>query len=117
MKRFVVLLLLPLMGGCAPQLAKFQSWSSNYQTFIATVNADIAATAPTVAAGCADIQKYAMLIVPFIPTNGKAPQYVAAANAAIKVYCSQIPTDIKSTATAVAAAVAAAKAGYANVSR
>lgn len=104
-----------LLAGCTNFVSKVQTFSTNYQATVASINADIAATAPLVATGCADIQKYAMLILPFLPTSGKAPQYIAAANGAISAYCQSIPTDIPSTIAAVNSAVNAAKSGYNNV--
>jgi len=116
MKKIVPVLVLALaLGGCASFAAKVQSWSASYQTTVASINADIAASAPLVATGCADLQKYAILIVPFLPTSGKAPQYISAANATINSYCQSVPTDIASTLAAVNAAKNAAIAGYNNV--
>lgn len=102
-----------LLAGCSTtQLQKFQTFSTNYQATVATINADIAATAPLVAKGCGDLQTAAMLLAPLVPKNAKAPQYFAAANAALNAYCQTIPTDINSTASAVAKAVVAAQQGY-----
>lgn len=115
--RSAILALAVLLGGCSTsQVDKFKAWSVNYREVIKTVNADIAATAPAVAAGCADLQKYAMLIGPFLEST-KAGRYFDAANDAIGAYCAVVPTDIQSTAVAVARAVVAAKAGYNEVAR
>lgn len=101
------------LGACtSTQVTKIQDASANFQKSVAAINAGIAAVAPNVARGCADVQKYAMLIIPFIPKNGKAEQYVDAANGAINAYCQNIPTDIQTTAQAVAAAAVAARNGY-----
>lgn len=91
---------------------KIKSATDNFNTNVAAINSSIAAVAPTVATGCADLQKWAMLIAPFVPNSGKAQQYFGAANGAIQGYCQNVPTDINSTASAVAAAAAQAKAGY-----
>ena len=116
MKKVLFIIVLTVsLGGCASFVQKLQSFSNNYQTTVATINTDIAASAPLVATGCADIQKYAMLIVPFLPKSGKAPQYIAAANSAINAYCQNVPTDIAGTIAAVNASVNAAKSGYASV--
>lgn len=120
------LMAVSFMGCSSNNLAKFNAsvtnffsgvntLSTNINNTIVSINADIAAQAPTVAANCADLQKAAMLIQPFLPTSGKAPQYFSAANGALTAYCTAIPTDIQGTAAAVAAAVAAAKSGYNNV--
>lgn len=102
-----------MAAGCTTsQVQKIQSASANFQASVASINADIAAIAPNVYTACADIQKYAGLIIPFIPTNGKAPQYVAAANGAINAYCQNVPTDIQTAAVATAAAAKAALNGY-----
>lgn len=101
------------LGGCtAGTVAKIQSWSANYQASVVAINADIAASAPLVAKGCGDLQTVAMLIGPYVPNSGKAQQYFSAANGALTSYCTSIPTDINSTAAAVARAYAGARAGY-----
>lgn len=119
MKRILllpVLLLTVSLGACSTtQLQKIQQLSANYQEAVVSINSAIAASAPLVAKGCGDLQTFAMLIAPFLPTNAKAPQYFSAANGALNAYCQAIPTDINSTAAAVAAAVAAARNGYYNV--
>lgn len=115
MKKLFIIALCVSLAGCANFVQKVQTFSTNYQATIASINADIAATSPLVATGCADIQKYAMLIIPFLPTSGKAPQYINAANGAINAYCQNIPQDIPGTIAAVTAAVNAAKTGYQNV--
>lgn len=114
MHRIILAITLALaLGGCTSDwLKKFQAGSANFRAVVAEVNADIAAVAPIVAADCADLQKMAMLIAPFIPNSGKAQQYFGAANGAITAYCQNIPTDINSTASAVLAAVRAAQTGY-----
>lgn len=101
------------MAGCSTtQLQKLQTFSTNYQAAVVAINADIAASAPLVAKGCGDLQTAAMLLAPLVPTNAKAPQYFAAANAALTAYCQAIPTDINSTVVAVTKAVQAAQTGY-----
>lgn len=105
------------LGGCSSDsLTKFNTFQTNFNTVVAGINADIAKVAPIVAADCADLQKFAMLIAPFVPTSGKAPEYFSAANAGLNAYCQTIPTDINSTASAVFKAVQAAQAGYNAVS-
>lgn len=116
MRKIAIVLALTLSGCSAAQVQKFQTASTNFQTVVASINADIAAVAPLVAADCADLQKWAMLLAPLVPQNGKAPQYFSAANAALNAYCQKIPTDIASTASAVFAAVTAAQQGYDSVS-
>ena len=101
------------VAGCGDgTVKKIQSWSANYQASVVAINADIAATAPIIAKSCGDLQTAAMLIAPFVPTSGKAQQYFGAANGALSGYCTTVPTDIRSTAEAVAAAVKQAQAGY-----
>lgn len=112
----IVILVTGLLGGCTTtQLQKIQTAAANYQAAVASINASIAATAPLVAKGCGDLQTVAMLIAPLVPTNAKAPKYFSAANGALNAYCQTIPTDINGTAKQVAAAVAAARDGYYNV--
>ncbi len=111
------LLLLAAMGvalaGCSgSSVEKIKSATDNFNTNVAAINASIAAVSPSVAASCGDIQKWAMLIAPFVPDSGKAKQYFGAANGAITGYCQTVPTDINGTAAAVARAAAQAKAGY-----
>jgi hypothetical protein len=101
------------LAGCsAGSVEKIKSATDNFNTNVAAINASIATVAPTVATGCADLQKWAMLIAPFVPNSGKAQQYFGAANGAINGYCQNVPTDISSTASAVAAAAKAAQDGY-----
>lgn len=111
------LLLVPVcalaLAGCSSSsVEKIKTATDNFNTNVAAVNGSIAAVSPQVATYCADLQKWAMLIAPFVPDSGKAQQYFGAANGALNGYCANVPTDIKSTATAVAAAVVKAKAGY-----
>lgn len=102
-----------LLAGCtSSQVEKIQRASANFQASVASINAGIAAVAPTVAARCADAQKYVMLIGPFVPDKPKAKAAFEAGNAALVAYCQDVPTDIASTAAAVARAVAAARAAY-----
>src|ERR1035437_8134970 len=114
MKRFIPVILLALaLGGCTSNMvAKIQTASANYQAVVVSINADIAASAPLVAKGCGDLQTVAMLIAPYLPTSGKASQYLGAANGALQGYCTLIPTDLKSTLAAVTATYARARAGY-----
>lgn len=112
------LALAPAFGGCSKTLSdKIVTSSQNFQASVAAINGNIAAIAPTVAARCADVQKWAMLIAPFVPDSGKAQQYFGAANGALQGYCSDVPSDIGGTAVALAKAATAAKAGYDDVSR
>lgn len=111
------------LAGCtSAQLTKFNSGINNFFAGVTTlntnigntivaVNADIAASAPTVAKACGDLQTVAMLLQPYF-TNGKGPQYFGAANGALSAYCTAIPTDIAGTAAQVIAAKNAAQAGY-----
>lgn len=112
MKRLILVIAVALGGCSSNQVAKIQAASANYQAAVASINADIAATAPVVFKGCADLQKWAALIAPFIPNSGKAQQYFGAANGALNGYCQTVPTDIQGTAAAVAAAAVQAQAGY-----
>ena len=94
------------------QIDKFNQASANYRAVVLSINMNIQATAPLVARACGDLQSAAFLLAPLVPKNAKAPQYFAAANAALNAYCQTIPLDIASTAKAVASAVTAAKQGY-----
>jgi hypothetical protein len=101
------------VAGCSSSsVEKIKSATDNFNTNVAAINASIAVVAPAVAASCGDLQKWAMLIGPFVPDSGKAQQYFGAANGAITGYCQVVPTDINGTAAAVARAAAQAKAGY-----
>lgn len=112
MRKAFLIPLLFLSACSTAQVEKFQNASINFQKIVASINADIAVVAPIVAADCADLQKWAMLIAPFVPSSGKAQQYFGAANGALTSYCQNVPTDINSTAAAVIKAVQAAQAGY-----
>jgi len=95
-----------LLAGCTTtQIA-------NFNNTVAAINADIAAVAPTVAAACSDLQKFAVLIGPYVPTSGKAQQYIAAANGALSNLCAVPPSDIPTTLANVKAAVSAVQDGY-----
>lgn len=102
-----------LLSGCSSNsVDKIKTATDNFNTNVAAINASIAVAAPAVAARCADIQKWAMLIAPFVPNSGRAQQYFGAANGAINGYCQSVPTDINSVAAATAAAAQAAQTGY-----
>lgn len=120
MKR-VIVCALPigiLLSGCtSSQVLKIQTASANFKQSVAYINSDIAAASPLVASACADLQKWAMLIQPFIPDKGKAQQYFDAANGALVGYCQVVPTDINSTATAIAQAAMRARNGYYQVNK
>lgn len=106
------------LGACSSSsVQKIKTATDNFNTNVAAVNGSIAAVAPTVAARCADLQKWAMLIAPLVPNSGKAQQYFGAANGALNGYCQDVPTDINSTASALAKAVAAAQDGYNQVKK
>lgn len=100
------------LGGCAG----VQKALDDYTATVVKINAAIGASAPLVAQGCQDLQAFAVLIQPFLPTSAKAPKYFAAANGALGAYCQTVPNDVNGTARAVAAALAAAKSGYYSVS-
>ncbi len=117
MKKFIPFILVLLLTGCAATVEKIQTYSANYQAAIVAINADIAATAPLVAKACGDLQTIAMLLAPYRPNSGSAAQYLAGANDALTAYCTTIPTDIPSTAAAVARAYSAAQAGYNRVKK
>lgn len=105
------------LAGCGTDVDRFRQWSSNVRTVITIVNEDIAATAPLVAEGCMELRKWAVLIQPFLPDGGKAPQYIGAANAVLESSCQSQPTNIAATAQTIAVAVAAAQRGYDDVSK
>ncbi len=117
MKRFLVLAIVAAvsLGGCASFATKVHQFSANYQTVVADINADIAATAPDVAVACSNLQAAGMLVAPFVPSSTKAQAAFAAANAAITSYCQQIPTNIPQVLAQVQAAVVSARAAYAKV--
>lgn len=112
MNRLILIAALALGGCSGASVEKIKTATDNFNTNVAAVNGSIAAVAPTVASKCADLQKYAMLIAPFVPNSGKAQQYFGAANGALNGYCQNVPSDIQGTAVAVAQAVAQAQAGY-----
>jgi len=116
MKRSLAILSVTLLlGACTTgQLTSLQTASTNFQNAVAAINADIAAVSPAIARGCGDLQTAATLLQPLVPTKAKAPQYFAAANAALNAYCQAVPsqTSIQATASAIAKAVVAAQAGY-----
>jgi hypothetical protein len=100
------------LGACAGFVNSVHQFSTNYQTVVNDINADIAATAPDVAVACANLQTAGMLIAPFVPSSQNAQATLAAVNAGIAAYCQAIPTNIPQVLAQVQAAVAAAKAAY-----
>lgn len=120
MSRIIAIVLALALGGCAQFATSLHNWSLNFQSGVADINADIAAIAPDVALGCRDLQAIANLILPYAETAlanaGKAPQYLSAANGALRGYCTAIPTDIPSTIAALSNAYKQAAAGYSAVS-
>lgn len=116
MKRFIAIVAAcALLAGCANFTTKVHQFSANYQTVVADINADIAATAPDVAVACSNLQAAGMLVAPFVPNSTKAQAAFAAANAAITSYCQQIPTNIPQVLAQVQAAVVSARTAYAKV--
>jgi hypothetical protein len=103
---------LSLAGCSTAQLASLQTGSTNFQSGIAIINADIAATAPVVAQNCGALQTIAGLLVQVSAGSKKAGPAFAAANASIVAWCQQVPTDVASAATATAASVVAAQKAY-----
>lgn len=97
------------------QVEKFQKASANYQAVVSSINASIAATAPTVAKACGDLQTAAMLLAPFFQTRYKVD--FDSANAGLVAFCQVIPTDIQSTAAAVVREVTAARRAYADAKK
>jgi protein tyrosine phosphatase (PTP) superfamily phosphohydrolase (DUF442 family) len=70
-------------GGCSNFVNSVHQFSTGYQTVVADVNADIAATAPDVAVACANLQTAGMLVAHFVPTSTKAQATLAAVNTRI----------------------------------
>jgi hypothetical protein len=103
---------LALAGCSSSSVEKVTRATDNFNKNVVAINGSIAAVAPTVAKACGDLQNWAQLIAPFVPNSGKAQQYFGAANGALQGYCQAVPTDIRSTAAAVAAAAAKARDGY-----
>ena len=105
------------LGGCASFANNVHQFSSGYQSVVADINADIAATAPDVAVACANLQAAGMLVAPFVPTSTKAQATLAAVNAGIATYCQSIPTNIPGVLAQVTAAVKAAQAAYKQIAK
>jgi hypothetical protein len=112
------LLLAASAGGCASFANNVHTFSTSYQSVVADINADIAATAPDVAVACGNLQTAAVLIAPFIPQaslgqkSALAQAAFQAANAGIVTYCQQVPTNITQVLAQVQSAVAAARKAY-----
>lgn len=105
------------LAGCAGFANSVHSFSSSYQSVIADVNADIAATAPDVAIACANLQTAGVLVAPYInPSAGaksaQAAAILAGVNAGIAAYCQAIPTNIPQVLAQVKAAIGAAQSAY-----
>src|SRR5215470_16585671 len=105
------------LSGCANFANNVHQFSSGYQSVVADINADIAATAPDVAVGCANLQTAGMLVAPFVPASTKAQATLAAVNAGIATYCQSIPTNIPGVLAQVTAAVKAAQAAYRQIAK
>src|SRR5580700_6169525 len=84
------------LGGCSNFVNGVHQFSTGYQTVVADINADIAATAPDVVVACANLHTAGILVAPFVPTNTKAQATLAAVNTGIATYCQTIPTNIPS---------------------
>jgi hypothetical protein len=105
------------LGGCANFANNVHQFSTGYQSVVADINADIAATAPDVAVACANLQTAGMLVAPFVPANTKAQATLAAVNTGIATYCQAIPTNIPSVLAQVTAAVKAAQVAYNQITK
>ena len=105
------------LAGCANFANNVHQFSTGYQSVVADINADIAATAPDVAVACANLQTAGMLVAPFVPTNTKAQATLAAVNTGIATYCQAIPTNIPSVLAQVTAAVKAAQVAYNQIAK
>ena len=105
------------LGGCSNFVNSVHQFSTGYQTVVADINADIAATAPDVAVACANLQAAGMLVAPFVPTNTKAQATLAAVNTGIATFCQTIPTNIPSVLAQVTAAVKAAQVAYNQITK
>src|SRR5215470_4481456 len=105
------------LSGCANFATNVHQFSASYQSVVADINADIAATAPDVAIACANLQTAGMLVAPFVSTSNKAQATLAAVNAGIATYCQSIPTNIPGVLAQVTAAVKAAQAAYKQITK
>ena len=105
------------LGGCSNVVNSVHQFSTGYQSVVADINADIAATAPDVAVACANLQTAGMLVAPFVPTSAKAQATLAAVNTGIATYCQSIPTNIPTVLVQVTAAVKAAQAAYNQIAK
>ena len=105
------------LGGCASFANNVHQFSSGYQSVVADINADIAATAPDIAIACVNLQTAGMLVAPFVPTSSKAQATLAAVNAGIATYCQSIPTNIPGVLAQVTAAVKAAQVAYKQITQ
>lgn len=105
---------LGLLTACsADSVDKIKGWTANFNSNVAAINESIATVAPTVGAACNDLQFWTGLIEPFAQDGSKkAQQAFAISNGAIKGYCQTVPSDINSTAKAVANAAKQAKVDY-----
>lgn len=100
------------LSGCANFANNVHQFSTGYQSVVADINADIAATAPDVAVACANLQTAGMLVTPFVPSSPKAQATLAGVNAGITAYCQTIPTNITQVLAQVTTAVKAAQVAY-----
>ena len=100
------------LGGCSSVVNSVHQFSNGYQSVVADINADIAATSPDVAVACANLQTAGMLVAPFVPKSSKAQATLAAVNTGIATYCQTIPTSIPTVLAQITAAVRAAQVAY-----
>ena len=114
MKRFLAIVPLAFaLAACSTTTAdKIEAASANYQRSVAAINADIAAASPVVAKNCTALAVIADAAASALQASAKYGPAFAAASGGIKGYCTSVPTDISTAASATAAAYAGAKAAY-----
>ena len=111
MKRFVILVTILSLGGCANYQASLNTFTNNV---VATNNA-IAQISASLAKNCNNLQATAQSLAALgsvFNVSSKARGGLAAANAALATWCIAPPSDIPTAIAVTAQEIANAKAAY-----
>lgn len=112
MKHFAIIGLLALASCTTADLDRFKGGLNNFVGGVEAVNEAVGKVSVAVAKNCAGIQTTALALAEVTASSRKAGPALAGANAAIRTWCQEPPTDIASAIKATAAEWQAAKAAY-----
>lgn len=114
MQKFITLAAALILAGCSADASmKFQQSLTTFRSNVAAVNETIASVSMELASDCDEIQMIAGMLEPLAASSQKAKAGFAAANAGIKTWCQQPPSNIQTAVASTARIVANARAAYA----